>query len=520
MSTLFLRGGPVHLPDGAPPASALLVDGSTVAWIGDAADAPDADEVLDLGGALVLPGFCDAHVHLTMTGQGLDGVDLSGTTSVTQALALVEQAARSVRGRPIYAHSWDETRWGEQRPVTSAELDRASYGGVVYMPRVDAHSACVSTAMATIARVTDLDGWDGTGVATREAFAAVTNAFTSSLTQTDRERHVGLALASAARHGITLLHETGAPHLTSHDDLRSVLEAGQAPDVPDVVTYWGEIGDDAAAVAELTGYLGVLGLAGDLCADGSFGSFTAHLSEPYTGTEEHGWAYLTVEEVRDHVVACTRAGVQAGGHVIGDAALRTMAEGVRLAAQVVGPDAVRAARHRWEHVELPDADVLAAMADLGIWASVQPMFDGLWGGADGMYAARLGVDRALAAVPLRDMLDAGVRIALGSDSPITPLGPWAAVRAAVRHHNPAQRLTVAEAFAAHTRGGYELAGREGGRLRVGGPATYVVWDDGAGGAVETDPTTGLPVLDGPDRALPVARRTVVAGVTAYQREGA
>lgn len=521
MSTLLLRGGTVHVTGGRP-ASAMLVDHATgtVAWIGEAADAPEADEVVDLDGALVLPGFCDAHVHLTMTGQGLDGVDLSGARSVAEALQLVEQASRRVRGRPIYAHSWDETRWAEQRPVTSAELDRASYGGVVYMPRVDAHSACVSTAMATIARVTDLDGWDGAGVATREAFAAVTNAFTSTLTHADRERHVGLALDSAARHGITLLHETGAPHLTSHDDLRSVLEAGQVPDVPDVVTYWGEVGDDADAVAELAGYLGVLGLAGDLCADGSFGSFTAHLHDPYEGTDEHGWAYLTVEEVRDHAVACTRAGLQAGGHVIGDAALHTMAEGFRAAAEVVGTDALRAARHRWEHVELPDAEVLATMAELGIWASVQPMFDALWGGADGMYASRLGTDRALASVPLRAMVDAGVRIALGSDSPITPLGPWAAVRAAAWHHNPAQRLTVAEAFAAHTRAGYELAGREGGELRVGGPATYVICDDGAGGPVPTDPGTGLPVLDAPDHPLPVARRTVVAGQTAYHREGA
>ncbi|RIK16641.1 MAG: amidohydrolase [Acidobacteria bacterium] len=517
MSTLLLRGGPVHLPDGAPPATALLVDRATgtVAWTGEAADAPDADEVVDLDGALVLPGFCDAHVHLTMTGQGLDGVDLSGTTSVAEALALVEQTARRVRGRPIYAHSWDETRWAEQRPVTSAELDRASYGGVVYMPRVDAHSASVSTAMATIARVRDLDGWDGTGVASRDAFAAVTNAFTSSVTQADRERHVGLALANAARHGITLLHETGAPHLTSHDDLRSVLEVGAPRGVPDVVTYWGELADDADAVAELTSYLGVLGLAGDLCADGSFGSLTAHLGQPYAGTDERGYAYLSVEQVRDHVVACTRAGVQAGAHVIGDAALRTMADGFRAAAEIVGVEALRAVRHRWEHVELPDADVLATMADLGIWASVQPMFDALWGGADGMYATRLGRERALAAVPLRSMVDAGVRVALGSDSPVTPMGPWAAVRAAVRHHNPDQRLTVAEAVAAHTRAGYELAGLPGGELRVDGPATLVVWDDGTGPPPPLE--DGLPVLDD---HLPVARTTLVAGETAYQREGA
>ncbi|MFB9732666.1 amidohydrolase [Ornithinimicrobium kibberense] len=512
--------------------SALVLDGSTVAWVGDeegaAAWADRVDRVVDLGGLLVTPGFADAHVHLTMTGQGLDGVDLSGTRSVGEALDLVEQAVRRRRGRPVYAHSWDETRWAEGRPVTSAELDRASYGGVVYMPRVDAHSASVSTAMATIARVRDIDGWDGTGVVRRDAFAAATNAFTTTLTPADREHHVSLALDAAAAVGVTLLHEMGASHLTSHDDIRDVLAHGEGAGVPDVVAYWGELAVDAEAAAELAGFLGVLGLAGDLCADGSFGSFTAHVEQPYLGSPSGGredghhvgFGYLGVDEVRDHVLACTRAGLQAGGHVIGDAALRTMATGFRAAADELGVEAVRAARHRWEHVELPSPRVLATMAELGVWASVQPVFDALWGGSGGMYAARLGPERALAALPLRDMVDAGVRLAFGSDSPVTPLGPWAAVRAAVLHHNPDQRLTPAEAFAAHTVAGHELAGRPGGHLRAGAHATYVVWDDGDGAPVATDPTTGLPVLDDPDLPLPVARLTVVSGQVAHDREGA
>src|SRR5690606_39149119 len=139
--------------------------------------------------------------------------------------------------------------------------------------------------------------------------------------------------------------------------------------------------------------------------------------EPYADAPGHGYGYLSASQIADHVVACTRAGLQAGGHVIGDAALHTMAEGFRMAADVVGVEAMVAARHRWEHVELPDSAVLSTMAELGVWASVQPAFDGLWGGPDGMYAARLGAERALRAAPLRSMVDAGVRIALGSDSP-------------------------------------------------------------------------------------------------------
>lgn len=514
------------LDTSSSPATAMVVDGGQVAWIGGDRDAAahlgSVDAVVDADGALVTPAFCDAHVHLTMTGQGLDGIDLSGTRSVGEALRLVESAARHTRGRPIYAHSWDETQWAERRPLTANELDRASYGGVVYVPRIDAHSASVSSAMAAVARVHGLDGWDGSGVVTREAFAAVTNAFTSGMTVHDREHYLDLALRAAAESGLGLVHETGADHMTSFDDVRHVLDAGRRPGRTATIAYWGLRMDDPEKAAELAAHLGVLGLAGDLCADGSFGSRTAHVREPYLGddgapTTERGYGYLSAVEIRDHVVACTRAGLQAGGHVIGDAALDTMAEGFRAAADIVGVDAVRAARHRWEHVELPDADVLATMADLGIWASMQPAFDAAWGGSEGMYAARLGEHRALAAVPLRSMVDAGVQVALGSDSPVTPLDPWGGVRAAVAHHNPQQRLTVAQAFAAHTRGGYLLGGREGGTLTVGGAATYVIWDS---------PTTELtperlPALTGqPDEPLPTARRTVVEGHIAFDREGA
>lgn len=516
--TILLRGGRVH---GHPGAAALLSRGGRLVWVGDNVGAEAhvdvADRVVELGGALVTAAFCDAHVHLTMTGQGLDGIDLSGTRSVGEALRLVESAARHLRGRPVYAHSWDETNWVERRPVTAAELDRATYGGVVYMPRVDAHSASVSSAMAAVARVHGLDGWDGTGVASRDAFAAVTTAFTSGMTDADREHYLDLALRSAAERGVGLVHETGAGHLTPFADIQHVLEAGRRPGVPATVAYWGQLVGAQEEAEELGHFLGVAGLAGDLCADGSFGSRTAHVLQEYVDVPGHGYGYLTAEQIADHVIACTRAGLQAGGHVIGDAALHTMAEGFRRAAEVVGTEAMVAARHRWEHVELPDAEVLATMAELGIWASMQPAFDGLWGGAEGMYAARLGEARALATVPLRSMLDAGVRVALGSDSPVTPIDPWRAVQYAVWHHNEDQRLTVAEALAAHTVAGYELAGRQGGELAVGGPASLAVWDLPDGGPAPTQDE--LPDLSAePDLPLPIARLTVVDGEVAFDRE--
>ena len=161
MSTTLYRGGRV-LAAGEP--TALLVDGDTIAWLGDAGAAGPADETVDLGGALVTPAFVDAHVHATETGLALLGLDLTATASLAEALDLVERAARAVRRPAVLGHGWDESRWPERRAPTSAELDRAAYGSVVYLSRVDVHSALVSSALlAAVPRARELPGFAAGG---------------------------------------------------------------------------------------------------------------------------------------------------------------------------------------------------------------------------------------------------------------------------------------------------------------------------------------------------------------------
>jgi predicted amidohydrolase YtcJ len=154
------------------------------------------------------------------------------------------------------------------------------------------------------------------------------------------------------------------------------------------------------------------------------------------------------------------------------------------------------------------------LARLGVVASVQPAFDRLWGGEHGMYAERLGTERALTLNPLAAMRAAGMALALGSDSPVTPVDPWGSVRAAVAHHTPGSGLDPEAAFDAHSRGGWWAARRDAdGVLTAGAPATFAVWE-----VAELDQSTNLPVLDG-DVALPHCRRTIVRGVTVYDAAG-
>jgi predicted amidohydrolase YtcJ len=330
-----------------------------------------------------------------------------------------------------------------------------------------------------------------------------------------------------------MVHELGAPHICPPGDLvivRALTEGaarGARAALPEVERYWGSLDVQQSRA------LGCIGAAGDLCMDGSLGSHTSALHRPYADADTSGHLYLDAGEVTEHVVACTRAGVQAGFHVIGDRAVSEAVAGFRAAAEILGTPAVVSARHRLEHVEMATAEQMAVLGGLGVTASMQPMFDALWGGEDSLYAQRLGVERARPMNAFASMNRAGVALAFGSDSPVTAFDPWAGVRAATRHHTETERITARAAFNAYTRGGWRAARRDdGGVIALGAPASIAVWDvpgdlvvqtpDSRIAAWSTDPRAGVPQLPdlGPDVDLPTCVLTLVGGDVAFEETGA
>ena len=528
--TVLLRGGEVHSP-ADPFATAMLVERGHIAWVGSegAADAVAgaADEVIDLDGALVTPAFTDAHVHTTATGLALTGLDLSDAPSLDAALTLVRAvAAARPADRVLLGHGWDAARWPGGRPPTRAELDEATGGRPLYLSRIDVHSAVVTTALLDLVRG---DTGRPDAPLTGDAHHTVRAAALGAVTPAQRTEAQRAALARAASLGIGSVHECAGPEISSEDDFTGLLRLAAEEPGPRVVGYWAEQGEEGVEKARA---LGAIGAAGDLFVDGALGSHTACLHEPYSDEAGHtGTAYLDTAAVTAHVLACTEAGLQAGFHAIGDAAVTSVVEGVRAAAEKVGLARVRAARHRVEHAEMLTPETIAAFAELGLTASVQPAFDALWGGEDGMYAQRLGADRARALNPFAALLKAGVPLALGSDSPVTPLDPWGTVRAAAFHRTPEHRISVRAAFTAHTRGGWRAVGRDdAGVLVPGAPADYALWrtdalvvqaPDDRVARWSTDPRSGTPGLPDltPGADLPVCLRTVVGGRTVFVRPG-
>lgn len=516
-STLY-RGGVLHCP-ADPGATALLVSDGRIAWLGADADAPVADQVVELDGALVTPAFVDAHVHTTDTGLGLSGLDVSGVRSGRELLAAV---AAFAEGLPpdgvVLGHGWDESVWPVPVPPEAEELGRAAAGRRVYLSQASMHSALVSTALlAACPGVVAAVGFDESGWLRRDAHHVVRAAAFGTVGRVQRAAAQRAALAHAASLGIAAVHECGGPEISGEEDFTGLLGISGVG-VPEVYGYWGELGG-----AQRARELGAVGAGGDVFADGALGAQTAQLTVPYADAGGCGHGYLSTEQVRDHLLGCATYGVQGGFHAIGDAAIATVLAGFAAVAERLGTDRVRAARHRVEHAELVNKQMIAGFVEYGVVASVQPAFDRLWGGAGQMYESRLGPDRSLAANPLGAMHSVGVSLAFGSDSPVTPVDPWGSVRAAVAHHNPAQRMSVRAAFAAHSRGGWRAVRRDGdGVLALGAPATFAVWDTPAG--VER----GLPVLQAEDpeargasdpTPLPVCRRTVLRGAVIYGEGG-
>lgn len=499
VTSILYRNGVVH-SSADPFAEAILVDDGVVAWLGAedtaAGLAARADRVVDLDGALVAPGFVDSHTHVLETGLAMESVDLTaagGVTSLAAALDTLAAGARDLAATDpageevLLAFGWDEQAWPERRAPRREELDAAAGGRAVYAARVDGHSAVVSSELARRVGLPTGPGTDPGGVVTGEALRAVARAV-REVTPARRTRAYRAALERAACLGIVSLHEMSEPANDTRDGLRELvsLTADPAGGLPHVAAYRGELCATADEARQLLAELPFLtGIAGDVCVDGSLGSRTAALRLPYAdvlpgpgGAVSTGNLFLSGEEIAAHLAACSAAGTQGGFHVIGDRAMDEVVRGLELAAAEHGPAALRSGHHRLEHALFVDASALAALLQYGVALSVQPAFDSTFGGSHGMYAARLGVARAANLSPFADLAGAGVPLAFGSDSPVTPLDPWQGVRATLTHEDTTQRISARSAFRAHTRGGWRLAGLDhtgAGELRVGAPAHLAVW---------------------------------------------
>ena len=477
MRTLY-RAARVHTLSYPQTGEWVLIDDRHVQRVGSG-DPPHADRVVDLPGATIMPGFIDTHVHLTRTGLALSNRDVEAASSAAELLALARERAAEGEG-PVVLLGFDETRWSDPTHPVMEALDAVTARPLM-IHRADGHLALANSAALEAAGIrSDEDGVERdaegapTGRITKDAVERLGRWASASLDDHEIQELQLRAAALGAANGVTSAHEMSMPHWLGLRDLQVFLgHRERLPiDVEPVVATM-----DIPQIMDL----GLPSIGGDLPMDGSIGARTAAVMAPYADSPGDGITYHADEELAGFFRAGHMAGLQVGVHAIGDRAIEQVIavwERVYTALDSRERRHFRARRHRIEHFEMANAAQVERAAMLGLAVSVQPTFDRYWGAAGGLYDSGLGWERAATMNPFRMMIDRGIEVGAGSDSPITPFDPVLSIAACETHHDVAQRLSRFEAIRLHTSGGARLGHQEDkkGALGPGMHADMVVFD--------------------------------------------
>jgi predicted amidohydrolase YtcJ len=469
LQTLYLASR-VHTFAPQPAGEWVLVDERHVERVGSG-DPPPADRVVDLPGAILMPGFVDAHVHLSGTGMGMEGPDLVSAGSKQGLLDLVTEHAGGREG-PLMLHGFDETTWPDPELPTREELDRASDEPLLVL-RADGYVAVANGPFLDRSGVGTMAGAEEGGTLRGEANARAQLWYFDSLSDSVIQGAQLRAAGLAASRGVTCVHEMAIPDKRGRRDVEVLL--GHAPDLPvEVVTYVADM--DIPYVMDR----GQTRIGGDLFLDGSIGARTAALNESYVDADGKGSLERDDDELAEFLHNAHLAGLQTGLHVIGDAAIEQSLlvwERVYRSLDTRERRHFRARRHRLEHFELASTDQVERAANLGLAISIQPGFDALWGHPGQMYELRLGESRSRRMNPFRALVSRGLEVGAGSDSPVTPLDPMFAVWALENHHDQGHRMSREEALRLCTVGAARLAHLEKkGRLEPGASADFAAYD--------------------------------------------
>lgn len=453
----------------------MAVAGGSISSLGPGEPPPELSElpVVDLRGRTVLPVFHDAHVHLLSTGLMEMTVDLGRARVMDEVLETIADAARTFEGAFLRAHSFDPDLLPDGRYPTAADLDAISTRIPIYVRRRDGHSSIGNSLALKLLEVPpgtpgiDRVGGHATGVLRGEAHARAAARAGELLTDDERVEAYRAASRMAAARGVGVVHSlVGATDPGDRDhDIELLLEVSDELPI-DVVVFPQTLDIDYVVS------LGLPRIGGCILLDGSFSSGTAALDEPYADGDGRGNLYFSDDELTGFMRRAHDRGLQIAVHALGE---RAITQAVTCYAAACGTDA-RQARHRIEHCELPTTFHLAEMRRLGVSACVQPTFEHLWGGPGGMYERRLGRARAGRSNPFRTMLAAGIGLAGGSDSYVTPLDSLLGIHAAVNRPNVDERLAVFDAVSLFTSGAawFSFDEHKRGTLEAGKEASFTV----------------------------------------------
>lgn len=471
MTDLLITNARIHTLDPQQPhADRLLIRDGQIVALDDAV--PHSVDVPhhDLAGRTVVPGFIDSHVHFVWTGVQHFALDCQGRTTVAGVQELVAaRAAELPRDQLILGLGLNDREFAAG-PPTAADLDAAAPHHPVLLKGDTGHLTIANTrAMQQLGLGSHLSGWHASGLLVGAANTAVAwRGPTEFAASVGWATVLGAAADQAARTGITTLHALEGDDAEDDAGVRAVLDLASRLPVRTVL-YWQTTHVGAVRA------LGLPRIGGCIWVDGDFGPHTAALKQPYADCPcTCGELYISDERLQTFVDAANAAELQIALHCVGDAAV---AQVLRAYRHALGAHPRADHRHRVEHFEVYDAELLHEAQALGVSAAIQPAFDGYFGGIENN-ARYLGWERAQRADPIATFDRHAIPIGGGSDSTVTPLGPLYGIHCAVNHSNPHERVSAERALRLWTIDNARLAFEEQhkGTLTVGKLGDLVVLD--------------------------------------------
>lgn len=460
-----------------PQVQALAVLGERILAVGRDEDIKPLigpkTRIIDLQQKRVVPGFHDCHAHLINGGTRVAQVALKDAKDEADfGKRLVDFDKKLPPGRWLLGGNWDHDRaFGGELP-TAAMLDKYVKDRPIFLTRYDGHMALANTLALKMAGVTAESKDPSGGViyrkpGTKEPTGLLRDTAMSLVYRlvpppSDGEIMDGLqaALMECRKVGITSVQDmdgSGAATRKTYFGLLQKLARASKLTLR-VRVYW-PLGSwsSLAQIGVLVGFGDLWVSLGSLkdFIDGSLGSSTAKMFEPYLNEPGSTGIYVTQpERLRDNILAADKAGLGVAIHAIGD---RGNAELLDIFEEVIQKNGPRDRRFRIEHAQHLRPQDYKRFAQLGAIASMQPYHiidDGRW--AEG----RIGAKRCASSYALRSLLDAGAKVAFGSDWPVAPLSPLLGIDAAVHRKTldgkhpkgwfPEQCITVAEAIEGYT----------------------------------------------------------------------
>ena len=433
-------------------------------------------EKIDLQNSFVYPGFIDTHTHSFEGGLYSISADLEHASSLNDVFEILSET-KPINGK-ILAFHFDENKIKEKRFPTNKELDKIFPDIPVILRRIDGHSCVINSIAAKQIKWEKPLSHNFNGHLNKRWNGVASTWFHQNLSDEAILDIYQKAAEKALKTGHTTIHTMVGD---AHSDLMHYqLIQGNLHRFPVEFILYPQITDIKKALE-----IGSPRIGGCIVADGSFGSHTAALLQPYEDQPENYRAlYRTDKFWENFIREAHQKNLQIAIHCIGDAAISQILKFY----EKVQKEDPKDLRHEIIHNELTSDEMLDRMQKINISSVMQPMFDRLWAGENELYERVLGKERTSSTNRLASIYKRGILITGGSDWYITELNALKGINAATKMHNKKERLTPYQAIELYTSNAAKLSFDENriGKIDKGLQADFVCLVDDVFQTTEID----------------------------------